>query len=542
MFDSSLASPPPHDPDQRHWNVDLLVVGGGINGAGIARDAAGRGLKVLLCEQGDLAQATSSASSKLIHGGLRYLENYEFRLVREALTEREVLLDIASHIVQPLPFVLPHAPNLRAAWMIRTGLFLYDHLARRSPRLPASRRLRLRQDPVGAPLKNSFRDGFIYSDCRVDDARLVVLNAVDARARGAVILPRWGCTALTHDNDRWRATLTHASGETASVRARILVNAAGPWVETVLGMAARAGKNPAHTNTPPRRRVKLVKGSHIIVPRLYEGEHAYILQNDDRRIVFVIPYQERYSLIGTTDVDFQGNLDDLGQIAISASEIDYLCQAVNRYFRQNVTPGDMTWSYAGVRPLYDDTRGNPSAITRDYVFDITGGDNGEPVLLSIFGGKITTFRKLAEHALAKLAPYLDPAKNQKAWTASAPLPGADLPDANPAAYAATLQTRHPWLPAALARRYSGAYGTLSERILAGAQSLADLGTDFGGGLTEREVRWLVEHEWAMTTDDILWRRTRLGLHVGPETVQQLERWLTAYNREHNGLTTSKQGL
>jgi len=550
MFDSAALPSP--DPAQRHWNVDLLVVGGGINGAGIARDAAGRGLKVLLCEQGDLAQATSSASSKLIHGGLRYLENYEFRLVREALTEREVLLDIAGHIVQPLSFVLPHAPSLRPVWMIRAGLFLYDHLARRSPRLPASRRLRLRQDPLqqplfGAPLKDRFTDGFIYSDCRVDDARLVVLNAMDAQARGAVILPRWACTALAHDDGRWRATLTGNHGDTTTVHARVLVNAAGPWVASVLEMAARAGANPVHTNTPPRHtppkhRVKLVKGSHIVVPRLYEGEHAYILQNDDRRIVFVIPYQERYSLVGTTDVDFQGNLDELGQIAISAAEIDYLCQAVNRYFRRSIAPSEVAWSYAGVRPLYDDTRGNPSAITRDYVFDITGGDNGEPVLLSIFGGKITTFRKLAEHALEKLAPYLDPAKNQKAWTASAPLPGADLPDANPAAYAATLQTRHPWLPAALAHRYAGAYGTLSERILANAQSLADLGVNFGGDLTEREVRWLVEHEWAMTTDDILWRRTRLGLHVGPETVQQLKRWLTAYNREHNGLTTGKQDL
>jgi len=526
MSDFSCACPSAPKAAHRHWNVDLLVVGGGINGAGIARDAAGRGLKVLLCEQGDLAQATSSASSKLIHGGLRYLENYEFRLVREALTEREVLLEIAGHIVRPLSFVLPHAPGLRPAWMIRAGLFLYDHLARRSPRLPASRRLRLRQNPIGAPLKDKFTDGFIYSDCRVDDARLVVLNAMDAQARGAVILPRWGCTALAHDHGRWRATLTASHGDTATVAARILVNAAGPWVESVLAMAARAGGKPAR----PQRRVKLVKGSHIVVPRLYEGEHAYILQHDDRRIVFVIPYQERYSLVGTTDVDFQG---DPSTVAISAAEIDYLCQVVNRYFRQGITRGDLSWSYAGVRPLYDDTRGNPSAITRDYVFDVTGGEHGEPVLLSIFGGKITTYRKLAEHALAKLAPYLGhPANRQQAWTARAPLPGADLPEADPGSYAITLQARHPWLPAALARRYASAYGTLSERILADAQSLADLGIDFGGGLTEREVRWLVEHEWALTAHDILWRRTRLGLHVGPETVQQLARWLTAYNRRH----------
>jgi len=506
---------------QRHWEVDLLIIGGGINGAGIARDAAGRGLKVLLCEQGDLGQATSSASSKLIHGGLRYLENYEFRLVREALTERETLLDIAGHIVQPLRFVLPHAPSLRPGWMIRAGLWMYDHLARRSPRLPASRRLRLRADPVGAPLLERFRDGFIYSDCRVDDARLVVLNAMDAQARGAVILPRWACTALAHDGDCWHASLAQADGNTATVRARILVNAAGPWVAAVQDLAANADR--AHTGTPTRapakHRVKLVQGSHIVVPQLYEGEHAYILQNDDRRIVFVIPYQERYSLIGTTDVDFQG---DPAQVAASTAEVEYLCRAVNRYFRQRLTPADVTWSYSGVRPLYDDTRSNPSTITRDYVFDITGGADGKPVLLSIFGGKITTFRKLAEHALAKLAPYTG---CQQPWTASAPLPGADLAGASPHRYATALQTRYPWLPAALARRYAGAYGTLSERILADAQALSDLGADFGCNLYEREVRWLVEHEWAMTAEDILWRRTRLGLHATPQTVQQLTQWL-----------------
>jgi len=521
-----------------HRDVDILIVGGGINGAGIARDAAGRGLKVLLCEQGDLAQATSSASSKLIHGGIRYLENYEFRLVREALTEREVLLDIAGHIVQPLSFVLPHAPSLRPAWMIRAGLFLYDHLARRSPRLPASRRVRLRADPVGAALNDGFRDGFVYSDCRVDDARLVVLNAMDAQARGATILPRCACTALAHDNGHWRATLAHDDGRQTTVRARILVNAAGPWVDAVQEMAAAA--SGPRTGTPSRRRVKLVKGSHIVVPRLYEGGHAYILQNDDRRIVFVIPYQEQYSLIGTTDVEFHG---DPGEVAISTEEIDYLCAAVNHYFRHRITPADAVWSYAGVRPLYDDTdenarrdaRNNPSTVTRDYVFDVSGGADGAPVLLSIYGGKITTFRKLAEHALAKLAPHIG---HSQPWTARAPLPGADLPAADPAAYAGALQTRYPWLPATLARRYAGAYGSLSERILADAQSLADLGQDFGAGLYEREVRWLIEHEWAVTAQDILWRRTRLGLHAGPETVQQLEQWLG----QHVSLTTGKQAL
>jgi len=506
------SSCPPAD-----YDVDLLVVGGGVNGAGIARDAAGRGLKVVLCEKDDLAQATSSASSKLIHGGIRYLENYEFRLVREALAERETLLNVAGHIVHPMRFVLPHDKSLRPAWMIRIGLFLYDHLARRSPRLPGARRLRLRTEPAGQALKNTIKHGFVYSDCRVDDSRLVILNAMDAQARGAVVLTRHACTALTTQNGIWHATLTRRDGTRCNVRTRILVNAAGPWVEQVQGMAVGAD-SPAGRKS----RLKLVKGSHITVARLYDGEHAYILQNDDRRIVFVIPYQNEYSLIGTTDESFTG---DPADVRIDPEEINYLCRAVNRYFDKPITPADVTWSYAGVRPLFDDATGNLSAVTRDYVFDVTGGTGDKPVLLSIFGGKITTFRKLAEHAMEKLAPHIG---HSQTWTARAPLPGADMPNADPLAYEAALLERYPWLPARLAHRYVSAYGTLVERMLGNARSLADLGQDFGHGLYESEVRWLVENEWACTAEDILWRRTRLGLQAKPQTVEQLTQWLVKH--------------
>ena len=506
----------PNASTARHYDVDLLVVGGGINGAGIARDAAGRGLKVLLCERGDLAQATSSSSSKLVHGGLRYLENHEFRLVREALAEREVLLNNAAHIVHPMRFVLPHDKSLRPAWMLRAGLFLYDHLARRSPRLPGARRLDLRKDAAGVPLRADLHTGFAYSDCSVDDSRLVVLNAMDACERGAVVLTRHECTNIQAEGQRWHATLRATNGAEVTVRARILVNAAGPWVHAIQAMIARAaGLGPVAS------KLKLVKGSHFTVPKLYEGDHAYILQNDDRRIVFVLPYQERYSLIGTTDVAFEG---DPAQARISDEEIAYLCRAVNRYFKQQIGPSDINWSYAGVRPLYDDAEGDLSTVTRDYVFDVSGGKDGKPVLLSIFGGKITTFRQLAQHAMEKLAPYTG---RPEAWTASAPLPGADMPGADPAAYLAALQARYRWLPESLTQRYVHTYGTQTEMILGGARGMADLGQDFGAGLLEAEVRWLVDNEWARTVDDILWRRTRLGLQAGEDTAERLTAWLAA---------------
>jgi glycerol-3-phosphate dehydrogenase len=494
---------------------DLLIIGGGINGAGIARDAAGRGLSVLLVEQNDLASATSSASSKLIHGGLRYLEHYEFRLVRESLAEREVLLSIAPHIAWPLTFVLPHDSSLRPAWMIRAGLFLYDHLARRS-RLPVSRRLDLTRDPAGRPLRPSFTRGFAYSDCWVDDSRLVVLNALDAKERGAAIRTRCRFEEARPEGGIWSATLHTRAGGSSPARARIIVNAAGPWVESVLrtGLDRAVPKN-----------LRLVKGSHVVVPRLYDGAHAYILQHPDGRVVFVIPYEGSYTLIGTTDVLFDG---DPGRVAISAAETEYLCEAVGRFLAKPVAANDVVWSYAGVRPLYDDTTANPSAVTRDYVFDIQAGE-GRPPVLSIFGGKITTYRRLAEHALEKLKPFLP--NLEPAWTGRSPLPGGDLPQGDFDAFLADFSSTRPWLPPDLARRLARAYGTRAERVLDGARTLADLGDDLGAGLTEGEVRYLMEHEWAETAEDILWRRSKLGLHGGAALAERLSDWLGTADRK-----------
>ena len=479
-------------------SYDLLIIGGGINGAGIARDAAGRGLKVLLVEQDDLASGTSSASSKLVHGGLRYLEQYEFRLVREALAEREVLLRLAPHIIWPLRFVLPHDAGLRPAWMIRAGLFLYDHLASRS-RLPGSRGLYLKGDPAGAPLKGAFTRGFAYSDCWVEDSRLVVLNAIDAAERGATIRTRCRFVSATAEHGRWTATIRCNAGQPETVLARVLVNAAGPWVEQVLRQGlGRSGS----------RRLRLVKGSHIVVPRLHDGEHAYILQNPDGRIVFVIPFEQRFSLIGTTDEFFEA---DPAQVAIGAAETGYLCEAASRFLKEPVRPEHVVWSYAGVRPLYDDAAADPSTMTRDYAFDIASGEE-QPPILSVFGGKITTYRRLAEHALTKLQPFFPGLGNS--WTARAPLPGGDIPDGNFEAFHAGLRQQRPWLPPALARRLARAYGGRIEDLLGGAMRLQDLGRDLGAGLTEREVEYLVWEEWARTADDILWRRSKLGLHGG----------------------------
>jgi glycerol-3-phosphate dehydrogenase len=492
-----------------HQTVDLLVVGGGINGTGIARDAVGRGLSVVLCEQDDLASHTSSASSKLIHGGLRYLEHYEFRLVREALIEREVLLRVAPHLIWPLRFILPYSPEQRPAWLIRMGLFLYDHLGGRE-RLPGSGKIDLRDDPAGAPLKPEFRTAFSYSDCWVDDARLVVLNAKDAAERGAEILCRRRCIDARRADGLWQATLRPAGGgRERVVRARCLVNATGPWVSRFLTDNLRL---------PALKRVRLVKGSHIVVRRLHDHPDPYILQNTDRRVVFVIPYEQQYSLIGTTDLDYEA---DPAKVEISGAEIDYLCRAVGRYFKAAPTPEQVFWSYAGVRPLYDDASGDVSAVTRDYVFDLD--QSGGAPLLSVFGGKITTYRKLAEHALDKLKPVLGIAGT--AWTERAPLPGGDLPRADFDAFLAVLAAAYPWLPVDLLRRYARAYGTRIERLLDGAGGLKDLGEHFGGGLYEAEADYLVRHEWASTEEDILWRRSKLGLHVGAATTARLRAWL-----------------
>ena len=488
---------------------DLLVVGGGINGTGIARDASGRGMSVLLCEKDDLASHTSSWSTKLIHGGLRYLEYYEFRLVREALKEREVLLRAAPMLVRPLRFVLPHSPEQRPAWLIRTGLFLYDHLGGRRT-LPGSGTVRLGDTPEGRPLRDWVTQAFHYADAQVDDSRLVVLNALAARDQGSEILTRTRCRKAHRDGSIWVAEIKdERTSEVRTVKARALVNAAGPWVSDFL-------QHDLALDT--KSRVRLVKGSHIVTPRLYAGDHAYILQNDDNRIVFVIPWRNEFSLIGTTDVPHDGEPQE---VAIADAEIDYLLSVVNRYFFKAVEKEEIVWTYSGVRPLYDDASANPSAVTRDYTFDLNVPEGGAP-LLSIFGGKITTYRKLAEHAVQKLAPHLG--NTEADWTSEEVLPGGDLDD--PAHYAIQLCQNRPWLPGKLAMRLVSAYGTRAKRVLGSAEELEDLGECYGGGLYEAEVRYLIDEEWATSPEDILWRRTKLGLAADAEMVDRLTARMT----------------
>ncbi|SDH48230.1 glycerol-3-phosphate dehydrogenase [Pseudomonas panipatensis] len=486
---------------------DLAVVGGGINGAGIAADAAGRGLLVFLCEQDDLASHTSSASSKLIHGGLRYLEQHEWRLVRESLAEREVLLGKAPHLVKPLRFILPHRPHLRPAWMIRAGLFLYDHLGKRE-KLPASRALRF---GAGSPLKTSIERGFEYSDCWVDDARLVLLNAMAAHEKGAHIHPRTRCVSARRSKGLWHLHLERRDGSLYSIRARALVNAAGPWVASFL-------RDELKQRSPYG--IRLIQGSHLVVPRLYEGEQAYILQNEDRRIVFVIPYLQRFSLIGTTDREYLG---DPAQVAITDAETDYLLAVVNAHFKQQLNREDILWSYSGVRPLCDDESAEPSAVTRDYTLSLQGAP-GEAPLLSVFGGKLTTYRKLAEAALEQLHAYFPGMR--PAWTASAPLPGGEHLG-SPERLADELGKRHDWLPADLARRWANSYGTRAWRLLHHAKQLSDLGEHLGGGLYAREVDYLCHEEWAEEADDILWRRSKLGLFLNAKEKRRLGDYLNS---------------
>ena len=476
--------------------VDLVVIGGGINGAGIARDAAGRGLSVILCEKDDLAQGTSSRSGKLIHGGLRYLEYYEFRLVREALIEREVLLNAAPHIVWPMRFVLPHSPEQRPAWLVRLGLFLYDHLGGRK-KLPGCRNIDLRRDPEGRPIRPEFTRAFEYSDCWVDDARLVSLNALDAKERGATVMTRTAATAARRMNGGWEVAFTAADGTQSKVQAKAIANAAGPWVENVIN-------GVAGSNSP--RRVRLVKGSHIIVRKFWWGPQAYLFQNDDKRVIFVNPYEGDMALIGTTDIPYEGKPED---VAIDEGETAYLLAAVNRYLRTPIARDEVIHAFAGVRPLYDDNAENPSAVTRDYVFDVTG----EPPMLSVFGGKITTYRKLAEHALEKLKPFFPDMTG--AWTAAAPLPGGDMPGADFERFLAQLQTAQPWLPEDLAHHYARLYGTRTTDLLNGARDLAGLGQHFGGLLYQAEIDYLRKAEWARTAEDVLDRRTKHGLHITP---------------------------
>jgi glycerol-3-phosphate dehydrogenase len=476
-------------------SYDLLVIGGGINGAGIARDAAGRGLSVLLVERGDLAAATSSASSKLIHGGLRYLEQFEFRLVAEALAEREILLRIAGHLAWPARFVMPHLPGLRPRWAIRLGLFLYDHLARRSL-LPGSHAVRLDAPPYSSGLKSQLRHGFVYSDCRVDDARLVIANAMDAAERGARILVGTECLLARREGALWHASLSGG----VEVLARAIVNAAGPWVKDVLNQ--RLGQ-------PSRDAVRLVKGSHIVLPRLYDGEHAFILQNDDRRVVFMIPWEGRFTLVGTTDIPAAAP----DQAEATQDEVDYLCRAVNRYLEKPVAPRAVLWRYAGVRPLYDDGSSDPSAVTRDYTLRLDAAADEAPVL-SVFGGKITTYRRLAEHAMQKLAPYFP--RLRGAWTGQTPLPGSDFKNREEARK--ELLARHRDLPPEVLQGVFRRHGTRAIQVLGDGQ----LGEHFGAGLTERELRYFIEREWARSAQDVLWRRTKAGLHLDQRARARVE--------------------
>ena len=525
-------------------SVDVLVIGGGINGAGIARDLAGRGHSVLLCEKDDLAQHTSSSSTKLIHGGLRYLEHYEFSLVRKALAEREVLLKSAPHIMWPLRFVMPHDPGMRPVWVIRIGLFLYDHLARREV-LPASTTVSLRQHPAGRALKPRFTKGFVYSDGWVDDARLVVLNAMDAAQRGATVLTRWRCVDAKREAAAWHVRLESAAGEQRSVTARVLVNAAGPWAAQFLSELA---------HVPAPKALRLVKGSHIVVPKMFDHDHAYIFQNPDKRIIFAIPYERDFTLIGTTDVEHHGAV---GEARIDASETAYLCEQASRYFAKPVTPQDVVWSYAGVRPLLDDESGDPSAVTRDYSLELdwpaaappqggrapSGGRGEAPggmvrqaPLLTVWGGKITTFRKLAEEAADLLAAPLASSAKRGAWTQGAHLPGGDLsawigkaqrPDTDFTRFAQAAALRYPQLPAAVCHRLARAYGACIDTLLADAGS-GGLGAEIAPGLFEIEMNYLHDHEWARSAEDVLWRRSKLGLHFSASQCRAVADWCASH--------------
>ncbi|MBS7544390.1 glycerol-3-phosphate dehydrogenase [Ancylobacter oerskovii] len=497
---------------------DLAVIGGGVNGCGIARDAAGRGASVVLFEQGDFAGATSSASTKLIHGGLRYLEHYEFRLVREALMEREVLWAMAPHIIRPLRFVLPHHDGLRPAWLLRLGLFLYDHLGGRKL-LPATRTLDLTRDETGKPLRAGYTRGFEYSDCWVEDSRLVVLNALDAAERGADIRPRCRVVSAERAGDHWRIEVEE-DGARETIRARVLVNAAGPWVHEVLAKVVRV-------NSPAN--VRLVQGSHIVVKKLYDHDRAYIFQNADGRIIFAIPYEHDFTLIGTTDRDYKGAPH---AVKASEEEIAYLCAAASEYFKAPVTPEQVVWTYSGVRPLYDDGASKAQEATRDYVLELEDreGDRANlPPLLSVFGGKITTYRRLAEHAMEKLAPHLATLA-KPGWTRGAPLPGGDFGVKDQPRVVAQLKRAHPWIDDALARRLVVAYGTRALRLLDGLRSRADLGRVFGADLTEAEVRYLMREEWARSADDVLWRRSKLGLRLSAGEAAALDAFMAEAQR------------
>lgn len=521
-------------PKNMKKNVDVLVVGGGINGVGIARDAAGRGLSVLLCEKDDLASHTSSASTKLIHGGLRYLEYYEFKLVRKALQEREVLLRAAPHIISQLRFVMPHVAHLRPAWMIRLGLFLYDNLSRRHL-LFGSRSISFKSHVSGRPLQENFTKGFVYSDAWVDDARLVVLNAMSAKELGATILTRTKLISAQPEGNGWDAELLNSDQQAIHIHARCIVNATGPWASSFLTQQVRtdstSSQNSMKSNT--RLDLRLVKGSHIVTKKLFDHHYAYIFQNPDHRIIFAIPYLNHYTLIGTTDLEYK---EDPNKVAITDEEITYLCQSINTYFKQAITPADVVWSYSGVRPLLEpedattpsaNPSTNPSAITRDYQLEIDISHSQAP-LLSVFGGKITTYRRLAQEALNLLSPLLD--NHKPGWTAKAHLPGGDLPNGNFNTFLTEVRHQYPWLPETLATRYAHNYGSRITQLLKGITCIADLGEELSLGLFEQEARYLVDHEWALQVDDILWRRTKLGLDSTSESRARLQQWLASYEK------------
>lgn len=488
---------------------DVAVIGGGINGVGIAADAAGRGLSVFLCEKDDLASHTSSASSKLIHGGLRYLEHYEFRLVREALAEREVLLAKAPHIVKPMRFVLPHRPHLRPAWMIRAGLFLYDNLGKRE-KLAGSVSLKFGAE---SPLKPEITKGFEYSDCWVDDARLVVLNAMSARENGAHIHTQTRCVGAQRSKGLWELNFERADGSLFSIRAKALVNAAGPWV-------AKFIKDDLKLDSPYG--IRLIQGSHLIVPKLYDAPNAFILQNEDQRIVFTIPYLDQFTIIGTTDREYTG---DPAKVSITEAETDYLLNVVNSHFKQQLSRDDILRTYSGVRPLCNDESDNPSAVTRDYTLALSGA-SGEAPLLSVFGGKLTTYRKLAESAMAQLTPFFTQIK--PSWTATATLPGGE-DMTTPQALSAALISKHNWLDAAIAKRWAITYGSRSWQLLDGVQSLSEMGEHIGSGLYSREVDYLCRQEWALDAQDILWRRTKLGLFTTAAEQERLAHYMASLN-------------
>jgi glycerol-3-phosphate dehydrogenase len=489
---------------------DIFVIGGGINGCGIARDAVGRGFSVYLAEMDDLASGTSSGSTKLIHGGLRYLEHYEFRLVRESLMEREVLWKNAPHIIWPMRFVLPHAVGLRPAWLLRLGLFLYDHIGGRKL-LPVTRSLDMRDDPAGKPLKPLFTRGFEYSDCWVNDARMVVLNARDAADRGAVIRTRTKVVDARRDGALWTIDVedlrTHAIEQ---VKARLLVNASGPWIDHVLSGAL--GRDNVHN-------VRLVQGSHIVVSKKFDDPRAYFFQNKDGRVIFAIPYEDDFTLIGTTDRDYDGDPHD---VRISDAETDYLCAAASEYFSVPVRRSDIVWSYSAVRPLYDDGASKAQEATRDYVLKADGGEGRAPVI-NVFGGKITTYRRLAEAMLEKIEGFLG--KKGAPWTVNAALPGGDFPAGAFASQVQQLAAAYPFLDAGHARRLVRLYGTRAKIVLGEARSAADLGRNFGADLYEAELRYLMNHEWAETADDVLWRRTKRGLRLTRDEAAALDRFM-----------------